>query len=208
MELTDYYNLNGRKVKHVEDGKDDKLLVLTTSNQEEKVNSTIENGGVVNVPSNEVVSTMEEAFTNSEKSSLENGFRVGEKGNVSIMVEGTKDNISSEAWEPAVDDLRNKGDMVAYDVHTHPLEKDASGKVTAYGLAEPSGTDKSNVVGNQPNVVLGYGQKITQPSGNVIGGSPIIEFPRQIGFFNSSGLIAKPIDFANFSYVVKRINKN
>jgi hypothetical protein len=208
MELTDYYNLNGSKVKHVEDGKDDKILVLTTSKQEEKVDKSIENGDVINVPSNEVVNKMDQAFTNTETSGLENGFRVGEKGTVSVTVQGTKDEIDSKSWKPAVDDLRNKGDMVAYDVHTHPLEKDASGNVTAIGLAEPSGTDQSNVVGSQPNVVLGYGQKITQPGSNVIGGTPTVTFPRQIGFYNSNRVLGKSIDFSTFSNTVKRINKN
>ena len=205
---TDYYNLNATHVKHVEDGKDDKVLVLTTSKKEDKVDEAIKNGSTVNVPSNEVVDKMEECFNNTEKSGKENGFRVGEKGSSSIIVEGSAGEINGNDWKPAVDDLRNKGDLVAYDAHTHPLEKDGNGNVVSYGVAEPSGTDKNNIVGSQPSVVLGYRQQITQPSSNTIGGSATVSFPRQIGFFRASGLIAQPIDFSTFKRAVNKINKN
>src|SRR5690606_40798295 len=45
--LTDYYNLNGKMVKHVEDGKTDKVLVLTTSKKEGDVDAAIGSGNTM-----------------------------------------------------------------------------------------------------------------------------------------------------------------
>lgn len=48
MPWTDYYNLNGQMVKHVEDGKTDKKMVLTTSKKDAVVDKAISDGHVVN----------------------------------------------------------------------------------------------------------------------------------------------------------------
>jgi hypothetical protein len=207
MVPTDYFNLNGTNVKHIDDNKDDKLLVLTTSKNEDKVNSAISNGNVVNVPANGVVEKMKDTFNRTEQSGKENGFRVGNKGTISVTVEGSEGEIGPQDWLPAINDLKDKGDLVSYDAHTHPLEKDKDGSVTAVGLAQPSGTDIDNTVGNQPNVVLGYKQQITAPSSNTIGGTSTSSFVRQIGFFNSKGQIGSSIDFSSYKNAVKKINK-
>jgi hypothetical protein len=114
------------------------------------------------------------------------------------MVEGSEKKLQFKDWKPALEDLKAKGDLVSYDAHSHPLTKNEDGTYDV-GQAEPSEGDKGNVVGNAPNVVLGYGiNETTAP----------VTFPRQIGFFNKNGLIhSAPIDFKDFKNVVNRINK-
>ena len=211
--LTDYYNLNGKQVKHVEDGKDDKKLVLTNSSNESKVNQAIENGSVVNVPSNEVVNKMESAFDKTEATGNEHGFVVGEAGKSSKIVEGSAGKVEGAEWNDALRDLNSQGDAQAYDVHTHPLEKNAAGEVVSVGLPQPSGADtdpKNNELNIQPSAVLGYKQVITPPPSGTIGGTPTSTFERQIGFYNTNGSIHPGVEikFQNFSNAVKKINKN
>ncbi|MDL2231893.1 RHS repeat-associated core domain-containing protein, partial [Porphyromonadaceae bacterium OttesenSCG-928-L07] len=196
--MTDYYNLMGNLVKHIDDNSNEKKLVLTSAKKMDKVDEAIASGAVVSVPSNEVVNAMEQAFQKTEVSGNEHGFRVGNNGTVSTTVEGTSDHISTEAWQPAIDDLREKGDKVSYDVHTHTKGGGDN--------AQPSETDRANIVGNQPNVVLGY-KVHGGPNHNTIGGVPVINHVRQIGFFNSTGLIAPAVDFSTYKRAVKIINK-
>ena len=210
--LTDYYNLNGKLVKHVDDGKTDKKLVLTYNNKKDGdvVNKTIDEGGVINVPSNEVVDKMSNAYTNTEASGKENGFMVGETGKSSKIVEGTSDEINGNTWQEARRDLIAQGDKAAYDVHVHPntTNEDGSGTV---GLPQPSSTDlepKNNKGYSQPSAVLGYERVVTPPPSNQIGGTSTVEFVKKIGFFTPSGQINKiEIKFADFSNAVKKINK-
>ena len=61
--FTDLYNLKGKHVKHIEDGKDDKRIVLTTSKKTEDVEKAISDGHVIDAPSKEVVDKMDETFS-------------------------------------------------------------------------------------------------------------------------------------------------
>jgi RHS repeat-associated protein len=206
MELTDYYNLDAKLVKHVDDNLNDKKLVLTTSKNELDVNKAINAGNVMDVPSNNVVNTMKMAYDNTEKSGNENAFIVGQEGKISKIVEGTQGEINQENWAEARDDLRAQGDKIAYDAHTHPLMKNESGDIIGYGKAEPSTTDKNNTVGNQPNVVLGYKHEYGNLPSNQIGGTLPNIYTRQIGFYNKTGGILD-ISFTKFSNAVNKINK-
>jgi len=62
MRFTDYYNLDGKKVKHVDDNKKDKVIVLTKSGKESKVNKANESGQVINNPSNEMADKLSDAY--------------------------------------------------------------------------------------------------------------------------------------------------
>ena len=203
---TDYYNLNGKNVKHVEDGKNDKKLVLTDSKKEEKVNAAIDAGAVINVPSNEVVSKMEEAYDKTEKSGNEHGFVVGRKGESSKMVEGEKGKITSKEWAAALDEIVGQGDLKSYDVHTHPNTTETDGKV---GTPTPSVEDMAHASSTHPDAVLGYHQTPIPPPSNQIGGSGTVLTERHIGFFNSSGSLTpiNGIRFDSFKSTVKKINK-
>lgn len=203
--LTDYYNLQGNNVKHVEDGKTDKVLVLTTSKNSETVDAAINSGSTMMVPSNEVVGKMEQAYKNTETTGNEHGFIVGEGGKSSKIVEGKAGEITSE-WGDARKDLNAQGDAQAYDVHTHP-----KGTEEKYGAAYPSSTDmapENNELNIQNNVVLGYGPKITPPPSNTIGGTATVTLERQIGVYNTGGRVHDTdIKFSDFSRAVRKINK-
>jgi hypothetical protein len=181
---------------------------LTTSKKTAKVDAAIAGGGVVPVPSNAVVDQMEAAITATDNTGNEHGFYVGNNGGTSITVEGTAGTVDNEAWNVAKADLRGKGDLISYDIHTHPLKKDGNGNVVAIGLPEPSGTDKANVVGNQPNVVLGQTEVIKPLPSGQIGGTPEREYKPTIGFYNSDGPIGgSPVNFATYKRAVSKINK-
>lgn len=205
--MTDYYNQNGTFVRSVEDNNVAKKMLFVTSKKEKDINNSINNGNFIDVPSNEVVSKMEDAYKITEKNGKEHGFRVGEKGSVSVMVEGNNSSIEPKDWIPAIEDLKAKNDYVAYDVHTHPKPEYKEGSADVPYNNLPSGTDKDNIVGSKPNVVLGYDFTTSQPSGQV-GGMPTVKYHRSIGFFNSDGLInPKSIKFSDFKSAVKKINK-
>lgn len=72
----------------------------------------------------------------------------------------------------------------------------------------PSATDIQNVVtsSGQPSIVLGYGEAQPFPNPNIIGGQIPNQLEREIGFYNSNGIIYKPINFSQFKRAVKKIN--
>ena len=210
---TDYYGLNGKNVRHVEDGKNDKKLILTDlpfrkDAKEEAITKSISDGKVIDVPSNEVVAKMELAYNNTKKSGKENGFIVGKTGKSSIMVEGSEGSIKKE-WKAAQDDITSKGDLKSYDVHTHPIERDQDGKIINVGTPSPSGTDMSNASVNHPDAVLGYIQVIPPAISGQMGGERVPQEIKQIGFYNSNGSLTGPtgIKFDDFKSAVNKINK-
>ena len=58
-----------------------------------------------------------------------------------------------------------------------------------YGDAEPSTTDKENVIttSGQPSIVLGYDWKVIPPPYNTIGAAPTYEAVRMIVYYNQNG---------------------
>ncbi|MBP6977299.1 MAG: RHS repeat-associated core domain-containing protein [Lentimicrobiaceae bacterium] len=209
MAMTDYWNLNGKKT-HVEDGKMDQKLVLTSNNTDAAIQKAIDGGSVVDVPSNETVDLLTQSFSESEKKGNEHGFMMGKNGENSKIVEGTEGNIGPKEWADASADLASKGDQPVSDAHIHPLHKDADGNVTSYGLPQPSDADKdpkNNIGYSQPSIVGGY-TAIDKTDFNTIGGQRNIEYVRSIGFYNTSGPIHKgSINFNKFVQTVKKINK-
>jgi RHS repeat-associated protein len=209
---TDYYNLSGKHVKHVDDDSDDKKLVFTTSKKEDKVNAAIANGEVVGVPSNEVVAKMEETFDKTEKTGTEYGFVVATDGS-SSSIGGQGD---EGGYKPAAETLElvNQGKTPAYDVHSHPNGYDDDGDISDVGAPSPSPRDKIDtgvqIEGgtrsrNVPNVVLGYSvvKTTTQKDGKV---TTTTSITRKIGFYNDLGNISDPIKFKTFQKAVKKIN--
>ncbi len=205
--LTDYYNLYGQKVKHVEDGKTDKVMVLTKSKNEETVNTAIDNGLVLNNPTKALTSKMDAAYTNTEGNGKENYFEVGQKGTLSKMVEGTDGEVNYATKAESRRDLIAQGDTYSYDVHSHGNVKDGDGNIVQIGTPNPSGADMSGTTGNTINVVLGYVQVKTDPPSNTIGGSPTITEVRTVGFYNSKGPIVT-IPFSDFSDAVRKVVKS
>ncbi|MGN7724011.1 RHS repeat-associated core domain-containing protein, partial [Chitinophaga sp. 22620] len=205
MPFTDYYNLNGKKVKHVDDGKTDKVLVLTNSQKADKVDKAISEGHAINAPTQAVADKMEDAYTKTEANGKENYFAVGEKGKVSKTVEGTEGQVPASKIIEAKQDLVAQGDLLSYDAHTHPNGTDSQGNQTI-GTPNPSEADKTGV-GSRIGVVLGYEQKITPPPSGTIGGTSTSVNVRTVGFHNSSGTI-NTIRFSDLKDIIKRISKN
>ena len=106
MLQTDYWNLNAKKT-HIEDGKTDQKLVLTSSNSDASIQQAIDAGNVADVPSNETTELLAQAFSASESTGNENGFMMGKEGK-NWIVQGTQGNISPKEWSEARADLNSK----------------------------------------------------------------------------------------------------
>ncbi len=204
--LTDYYNLNGKMVKHVEDGKTDKVLVLTTSKKEADVSAAIGSGNTINVPSNEVANKMEDAYTKTEANGKESYFEVGKEGKISKTIEGAEGEVKGEQIAEARRDLIAQGDKYDYDVHTHPLEKNKDGEIVNVGTPKPSDADTKGTKEGTTNIVLGYTQTVIPSPSNTIGGTYTVETNRTVGFYNSGGGITT-VKYSDFIDVIKKINK-
>ena len=107
-------------------------------------------------------------------------------------MEGSDSVVSYEQLKPAIDDLRNAGKHVQYDVHTHP-------KVNGKDSSLPSDADKANSVGFFPNVVLGYSTVFNASSGQYY-------YTPSISFYNKTGVVMPPIPFNGFRKKIHKIN--
>ncbi|WP_410494458.1 RHS repeat-associated core domain-containing protein [Chryseobacterium sp. CH1] len=214
--LTDYYNLKGQLTKHVEDGKLDKKVVLTTSKKEADTDVTISAGHVINQVSNDQLKQIDDIYTfgKTDKTGTGKGFLFGQNGKSSKTVTGEKaGEVGAKEWIDAKKDLSEKGDKTASDAHLHPLHYDSDGNVTSYGAPTPSlgkgkDTDPKNMIGNtQPSMVLGWTENQgSLPSGQ-IGGTPSPNtYTPTVGFYNTGGSIIT-IDYSSFKKAMKKINK-
>ena len=204
--ITDYFNLLGNLVYHVDDGNDAKYLVLTLSKNQSKIKEMIAAGAALGVPSNKVMESMNGVYENMDKESLEYGFRVGENGTVSRLVKGQTQEIDAQDWKPAVDDLKAAGDKVAYNVHGHPLYRDKQGKVVGNSDYKPSVTDRKNAVGTQPNIVLGYDVKNSPSTPGSLSSEISKEYIKTIEFYNKQNYPFKSFRFSTFESAVMKIN--
>ncbi len=210
--LTDYYNLKGQLTKHVEDGKTDKKIVLTTSKKEADTDAAIGSGHVINQVTNDQIKQIDAIYTfgKTDKTGTEKGFLFGQNGNSSKTVTGEKSGeVGSKEWADANKDLKSKGDTTASDAHLHPLHYDKDGNVTSYGVPTPSPTDMApqNMKGNQPSMVLGWTENQgSLPSGQ-IGGTPSPNtYSPTVGFYNTGGSIIT-IDYSTFKKAMEKVNK-
>ena len=203
--MTDYYNLNGKLVRNVDDGKTDRIMLLINSKKDDKVNAAIEQGSFIKVPSNKVVDKMEEAYNLTENTGKEHGFRVGNKGTISTMVSGRETEIGPDEWKPAVSSIVEQGDLASYDVHTHPKPKYEQGSQTIPFNNMPSETDQMNTVGNQPSVVLGYYFQEIRNLNTFGSGQTDVSLHRSICFYNKNGAInSEEIRFSDFKISSKK----
>jgi RHS repeat-associated protein len=212
--LTDYYNLKGQMVKHVEDGKTDKKLVLTTSKKEGDVDKAINDGHVVNQITDGQVKQLDDmyAFGQSDKTGTEQGFMFGQNGQSSKTVTGQEGEVDNTAWKEARADLTAKGDKYASDAHLHPMKYDKDGNVVEYGLPKPSegpgkDTDPKNNRGTtQPSMVLGFREYDKPLPPGQIGGTPERSYIPKVGFYNTGGVIIQ-IDYSDLKRAIQKINK-
>ncbi len=206
---TDYYNLKGKQVFTDEESGGSKL-VLTTSSDKEKYISEIQFGNVVPIASNQELEGMDKAYELSEETSehLEEGFYVGTKGTVSIIVEGTNGRVSMEDYEPALAELHKKGETVDHNVHVHG--KPLPGKTCNTGEPKPSPEDYQNTFGESNSVhsILGYTKKI-EYNANKTSNKNEVSYIRTIGFYvkEPEKRFLKAVDYDLFYSACKEINK-
>ena len=196
-EISDYYSLSGKLLKTLDDGSTQKYFLLNTNRSE--IDRAISNGEYIEVPTEDILAAMDAAYSMTESTGKEHGFRVGENNGVSIIVSGDETSITPVQWKPAVDDLReNVKEYVAYDVHTHP--KDNAGATNI-----PSQTDIDNTVGNKPNYVLGYATY--EISTSSFSSEKTVVHKRSLSVYNKTGQIGGAIDYQQFRRSSIKINK-
>jgi len=210
--FTDYYNLKGKLVKHVEDGSNEKVLVMTSSNKQSTVDATIAAGETGPVASPSAVQAMDRAYDMTAADGKETGFAVATTGEVSSLDQQSGDEGSVKLTTERAE-LVDQGLQVAYDVHTHP----EGGENGQYGAPLPSqadingiGSDRQEYGDTQNSVVLGFTAKevVSPGQGNTIGTKTTeIKVTRTIGFYNQSGSTGT-VDYNRYKRIVKKINKN
>jgi len=210
--LTDYYNLKGQMVKHVEDGKTDKKMVLTFSKNEGKVNAAIDKGFVISAFSNSESDKMAGMFQfgQSDKTQTEQGFIRGTNGESKIVTGEKAGEIGTRQWNDAKNDLADKGSTPISDVHLHVMEYAEDGSVKFFGEPKGSDTDidpKNNRGYTEPSVVLGYREDIQPPPSNRIGGSTEINYTPMVGFYDTKNNPIEKILFSALQQAIKKINE-
>jgi len=203
--LTDYYNLNGKLVKHIEDGKNNKYVVLTFDKGEKSVNESIDKGHVIDAPTNATVDKMTSAFEGTEKDNKERLFVIGDKGGTSKIVVGESAHVGGQETKEAQKELRSQGEKMVSDVHTHDLGPIVEGNTESYGRPLPSEQDKVPTNATQPSIVLGY-ELNGSFDPTIVSGKQEVKYERHIGFYNTNGTI-KTMNFDKFKSATQKINK-
>jgi RHS repeat-associated protein len=157
---TDYYNLYGKHVKHVEDGKNDKKMVLTKETKEKHVDKAIAKGYVVSQFSDDEISKMDEIneFGKNDTTNTEKGFIRGTDGKSSKIVTGESGQaeLSTENMREALDDLEAQGSTPISTDHLHSNEFKDNGQVKTFGHYKPSDTDTSGGLFSEPSMIQGF----------------------------------------------------
>lgn len=203
--ITDYYNLKGNLVYHAEDGSSDRYLLPTNSNKESNAKEMIAAGAALKLPTDYILGLLSKIYDLMAQYGIEYGFRVGVKGAVSRIVSGTSGIIQYNDWMPAETDLLSAKEYVLYQVHGHPLFYDEFGHLIEVGDPKASEEDMRNIVGTNPNIVLGYKQRF-----KAIHGTTPTQFEsvvdKYIGFYNKQHYNFEPIEFSTFERAVRKIN--
>jgi hypothetical protein len=204
---TDYFNMYGDKVRHIDDGKNEKIFVLTWSDKQNKIDAAIHSGDTLSVPTSELLDKMLKAYETTDSDSKEQYIAVGKRGMSSVIIEGSADEVNDKQTLQARKYLDSLGDHFAYSIHSHPNQRDSYGNLMHTGAPTPSTKDKTSDRLGVPEVILGYQQKKPFPDPNtVLNGTQQVNLTRCIGFFDSSGTILN-MDFSRFTEAVKKINK-
>ncbi len=212
--FTDYYNLRGNLVKHVDDGKDDKKIVLTRSNKEKKVDATIQKGYVVSAFSNSEIQKMESIyeFAEKDKTGREQGFIRGTNGESSIVTGNKAGELNPEDWRPAFAELRQRGSEPYSLVHLHPLEYDETGTLVRIGASEAStgeDADTENTIGPEPHVILSVKPKYKDNPNEITNGGEkeITRYKRLFTFYNAQNIKIITVSFSTIKKISQKINE-
>src|SRR5882762_7727286 len=101
-----YINLTGKKIFKQKDDNNRKMIVLTTYARDNTIRQLIENEAVIDLPSSEALDSMEHAFERAnEHKGKEQFFIIGKNGRISLIVEGTREEVDSVTTRIAKADL-------------------------------------------------------------------------------------------------------
>jgi RHS repeat-associated protein len=207
-----YFNLNGKEVKRVaQEGADVKKMVLTTSKNETKVATAINNGFVVSAFSNSESDKMAEIFEfgQSDKTQTEKGFMRGTNGESKIVTGDKAGEIGPKQWQEAKEDLAAKGSTPTSDVHLHVNVFDTDGNMISYGLPEGSPTDvlpNNNRGYSEPSVALGYEEDVQSLPTTQLGGTPQVNYQPKVGFYDTKNNPIITILFSDLQNAINKIN--
>jgi len=206
--LTDYYNLAGKLIKHVDDGKTDKKMVLTNSKKEEDVNYAISKGHFITAFSNSESDKMSDIykFGKTDQTQTEKGFMRGTNGESKIITGSKGGEIGAEQWAEAKKDLKNKDSVPLSDVHLHVNIYDKSGNMISFGRPEGSPADinpQNNKLYSEPNTALGYKENITTSAT----GKQEMTYTPVVGFYDSNSKQIITINFSTLQSTIKKINE-
>ena len=211
--LTDYFGLSGNYLgtDGVNNGK---VRVALNSTEESRITSSIKDGkvtlnskaysdGLIDLPSDNLISSMDTAYSNMEASGMnEQAIAVGDKNGLEGLATVGSTGKGSVKTGLAENELTGKGYSITHNIHTHGavLKFDTSGNAIVGGF-NPSGTDKSGALFTQPNAVLGYDvatntSKITSAEvtsaqstiGNFVPLNPA-NYNKIITYYNNSGSV-------------------
>ncbi|MBP5229837.1 MAG: hypothetical protein J6Z32_06820, partial [Bacteroidales bacterium] len=225
--LTDYYNLNGILVRHIDDNSSDKYLLLTykgkiinkngTVLEKDKdfIDEVIRNNYMIKNPTIKDIERMKECYENYMESGNESGYIHGSQGTITDSFSGSSEEISSTTINKYEEKLL-KSEEIEYLAHTHKKIPEESEVGTRSDV--PSEQDISFAKGsNKIHIILGYYyERAITINGEVSIGKAKGRNVQSVGFFNSASKKEKPflidggekhIKFSDFSRIVKRMNK-
>jgi len=217
--------MDGVKVRHDEDGKDDKMMVLTSSTNSKVVNKQIGKGNDISNPTAMEMSGYDQIYTNMESNGMkENGFIVANNNAGEQKIEKSGDDlIGSVRQGPAALKLGRAGyDKIQYHVHGHGavITADGSGGYTS-GSASASAADYNAVATIQPSRVLGYDvqgnsskidfrdiAKADANPGQRIALSNPSSFAKQISFYRNGKPDIMTVDYNKFKATVNAVTNS
>ena len=215
MPWTDYYNLKGKLVKHVEDGLTDRHILQTRKSRQSVIDDYISKKYYLVNPAEDLVIAITEAYEKTEATNSEHYFAIGAKGTVSSVTTGSFGAVTTTASNQARRDLVDKGDLYAQDAHSHNNVYDENGEIVKYGKALPSTPNETHTpesdmtdpsLDHRVRIILGWREGGSIPSSvNTVGNSEIKRSRyRSIGFYNKSGKIAT-IDADQLMKVIRKL---
>lgn len=172
---------------------DQSYVVITKSKEEDLVREEYSAGKWFNVPTKEIVKKMEGILKATRENKNEHMIAVGISGDVSDIIEGSTNEISTDDFERAEASVK---DGIQYHVHSHSIDYDKN----------PSGIDFSSTDPGQVNFVLGY-ETFIQNKHHYVGGYKSEEIVTEhIVMYNRAGKLYE-MKFSDFKKLVSKVNK-
>ena len=190
MQITDYFNLYGKHVKHVNDGSNAKKQVITTSVKIAEVDKAIAKGYVINAPTPEVGEQMKKVRKLTADTKGNEHMFVSNGGDKSdIFTSNKPKELTYETVMQARKNFKEKfpdkqSDLEFHD-HGYLIDENGEG---IHGAPTPSSTD-----------IDGATDKIEAVTGDDGTGA-------SIGFYNKDGAIT-PNSGISFSRYLKGLKK-